>query len=339
MHNGIENKGDVRRILFFSRLCVLICFVFAPSAHCQQLSRDIESWLPFPVLLVFRILCFFLSLCLFLCCVCVSFALVLWFFSPCQVIECGELDVMTTVVVVVRCVEQNVLPKSCRPWECEEAVVHCGCFWQVSWSPGVNSGYPHPRQILALLHSLHWHGSLCYHCMFLYSVTMTLALLFLSYNHSIANRFLAKAFQTKQRALQVNKYMMCLEHILMHICFPVEILTLMKWHLVWAWLFLTLAMCEDWSCRWMLRKWQLQAIKGHRRSTGGTLAGLVIWLRRLLILCSTKFLDELLSLQCDTCYQKARWASLSLFLTVHAWICISRLIDVEAHMSIIYRKI
>jgi hypothetical protein len=43
MHKGIENKGDVRRILFFSRLCVLICFVFAPSAHCQQLSRDIES--------------------------------------------------------------------------------------------------------------------------------------------------------------------------------------------------------------------------------------------------------------------------------------------------------
>jgi hypothetical protein len=86
---------------------------------------------------------------------------------------------MTTVVVVVRCMEQNLLPESCRPWECEEAVVHCGCFCQVSWSPGVNSGYPHPRQTLALLHSLHWHGSLYYHCMFLYSVTMTLALLFL----------------------------------------------------------------------------------------------------------------------------------------------------------------
>jgi hypothetical protein len=38
----------------------------------------------------------------------------------------------------------------------------------------------------------------------------------------------------------------------------------------------------------------------------------VRWLRRLLILCSTKFLDELLSLQCEACYQKARWASLSL---------------------------
>jgi hypothetical protein len=65
----------------------------------------------------------------------------------------------------------------------------------------------------------------------------------------------------------------------------------------------------------------------------------VRWLRRLLILCSTKFLDELLSLQCEACYQKARWASLSLFLTVCTWICISRLIDVEVHMSIIYRKI
>ncbi len=129
---------------------------------------------------------------------------------------------------------------------------------------------------------------------------------------SIANRFLAKAFQTKQMALQVNKYMMCLEQILMHICFPVEILTLMKWHLVWAWLFLTLAMCEDRPCRWMLRKWQLQARKDHRSSTCGTLIGLVRWLRRLLILCSTKFLDELLSLQCEACYQKARWASLSL---------------------------
>jgi ribosomal protein L13 len=31
--------------------------------------------------------------------------------------------------------------------------------------------------------------------------------------------------------------------------------------------------------------------------------------------------------------------SVSLFLAVHAWICISRLIDVEVHMSIIYHKI
>ncbi len=64
-------------------------------------------------------------------------------------------------------------------------------------------------------------------------------------------------------------------------------------------------------CRWMLRKWQLQARKGHRSSTGGTLAGLVGWLRRLLSHCSAEFLNELLSMQCGECYQKGGWASLS----------------------------
>jgi hypothetical protein len=63
-------------------------------------------------------------------------------------------------------------------------------------------------------------------------------------------------------------------------------------------------------CRWMLRKWQLQARKGHRSSTGGTLAGLVGWLRRLLSHCSAEFLNELLSMQCGECYQRAGWASL-----------------------------
>jgi len=71
-------------------------------------------------------------------------------------------------MVMIGCLEQNVLSQSRRPRECEEAVVHCGCYWQAAWPSCINSGHPHPRQKHADLHSFHWYGSLCHHCMFLF---------------------------------------------------------------------------------------------------------------------------------------------------------------------------
>jgi hypothetical protein len=41
MHKGIENEGDVRRILFFSRACVLICLFLHPrriASSCRGTS-------------------------------------------------------------------------------------------------------------------------------------------------------------------------------------------------------------------------------------------------------------------------------------------------------------
>jgi hypothetical protein len=73
MHKGIENKGDVRRILFFSRLCVLICMFLHPrriASSCRGtsspdspfLSCSFSEFFFFPISVSFSVVCVSLSL-------------------------------------------------------------------------------------------------------------------------------------------------------------------------------------------------------------------------------------------------------------------------------------
>jgi len=73
MHKGIENKGDVRRILFFSRLCVLICMFLHPrriASSCRGtsspdspfLSWSFSEFFFFPISVSFSVVCVSLSL-------------------------------------------------------------------------------------------------------------------------------------------------------------------------------------------------------------------------------------------------------------------------------------
>jgi hypothetical protein len=74
MHKGIENRGDVRRTLFFSRLCVLICLFLHPrriassrrgtsSLDSPFLSCSFSEFFVFSYLYVsFSVVCVSLSL-------------------------------------------------------------------------------------------------------------------------------------------------------------------------------------------------------------------------------------------------------------------------------------
>ncbi len=125
MHKGIENKGDVRRIVFFSRLCVLICLFLHPrriASSCRGTSS-----LDFP----------------FLSCSFSEFFVFSYLYVSFSVV-CVSLS-LRTEPITRKLQTMRMRRSSGTLWMLLTSVL-------VAWR---QQCYPHPRQTLALLHSLH----------------------------------------------------------------------------------------------------------------------------------------------------------------------------------------